>query len=191
MKTALALLVSATLAAQSTMLQIRVPGGEGAAHAAGSRTPGITVQVTDQAGEPVAGVIVSLRLPDDGPSGAFANGLSSEIVTTGPDGRATTSPIRWARVPGLCDIRITAAKERLRAGTVISQRITELTASVTFVTPAARAGRKLNRKWVVIGLAAAAGAGVALSVGLAGGSRASNSATSLQIGPPQITITHP
>ena len=109
-KTALALLVSTCLIAQSLTLQIRVPAEAPVARIAGrARTLGVTVQVADQSGKPVSGAVVTFRMPDEGPSGSFGDGLSSAIVVTGPDGRATTSPVRWGPLSGVCEIRVAAA----------------------------------------------------------------------------------
>lgn len=72
------------------ILQIRVIEGEGVAYPLGGRaTRGVTVQVTDETGKPVEAVSVSFRLPEEGPSGAFANGSRLEIATTKADGRAS------------------------------------------------------------------------------------------------------
>jgi|GEM_PF-495988 len=199
MRVALACFLPVLLAAQSSLLQIRVVGGDGTVYAAGSRTAGIAVEVTDELGRPVAGAVASFHLPEDGSGGAFANGLGSEIVTTGVNGRATTTPVRWNRIPGPVEIRITAVSGRLRAGTVLTCELSDTVrakagAGVPAAPSLARTGRL---KWVLLGLAAAAGAagaGFATGRAASSGSHSSGSDTRsepVQIGSPVITIGKP
>jgi hypothetical protein len=200
MRAILALLLPVLLVAQSSLLQIRVVEGEGAAYLPGSRSPGLTVEVTDELGKPVAGAIVSVRLPDDGPGGSFANSLATEIVTTGANGRATTSPVRWNRLTGPVELRVTAVKGRLRAGTVatcqLSEKMAARRAAGPFFEPFAPTGHasggKGRLKWIVIGIAASALVGVGAAI--AGGSHSSGTspaATTVQIGSPTITVGKP
>ncbi len=180
------------LAMQESMLQIRVIEGEGAVNAIGTRGQGLTLEVADEIGRPVAGAVISVRLPDDGPSGAFLSGLSSEIVTTGADGRAATSPIRWNRLVGTLQIRVTAASGRLRAGTVVSQQLVETVAQRS-AAPPVKAMRSVRKKWLTIGLiAAGATGGFAIGMASRGGSESAKpTPPGVQIGPPSITITKP
>jgi hypothetical protein len=168
------------------MLEIRVLEGDGAVRPPGARTAGFTVRVTDELGRPVEGAIVSFRLPDDGPGGAFASGLASDIVTTGSNGEATTSPVRWSRAGGSFQVRVTAVKGPARAGTIITQQISEEAAAAAPST-----GRRSVKKWVVIGiLAGAAAAGYA--AGKAGGADSpAQAASAVEIGAPAITIGKP
>ena len=187
MRVALALcLLPVLLAAQTSLLRVRAIDNDGAARAAGSRSAGLAVEVTDGLGQPVPGAVVTVRLPDDGPGGSFANGLSSTILTTGADGRATTSPISWNRLAGAAEIRITAVSGRLRAGTITSCRLSEPEPEKPAVAPeperhGARvivkphaSGGSGHLKWILIG-AAAAGA-TAAALGLRGGGSGSGSA---------------
>jgi hypothetical protein len=188
---ALALLI----AGQETVLQIRVIQGEGAVNTVGTRGPGVTLEVTDELGNPVEGAVVSLRLPDDGPSGSFAGGLASEILTTGKDGRIMTAPIRWNHFVGPVQIRVTVAKDRVRAGTVISQRLIASGASRT-TTREITSQSKPHSKWFWIAIIGAGAAGAGLAAGLAGhgGSGQPNTpatAAGLTIGTPTVTITRP
>src|SRR5437879_5619201 len=62
-----AYLVTAILAQDPAILQVRVVDGEGAVYAIGTRaTRGVTVQVTDETGKPVEGASISFRLPEEG-----------------------------------------------------------------------------------------------------------------------------
>ena len=98
--------------------------------------------VEDSSGAPVPSAAVSFRLPDDGPSGTFANGLRSEIAITGLDGRASIAPIHWADQPGTVPLRVTAAKGPLRAGVILNIELSinerAVTNAVSTVTPPPR-----------------------------------------------------
>ncbi len=184
------------MAAQATVLQIRVVEGEGAVHPAGSRGPGLTLEITDQVGRPVSGAVVSLRLPDDGPGGAFANGMATEILVTGADGRAATRPIRWNRIPGPAQIRITAVRDRLRAGTVVTQYVNDPDAKGPTPSTPARVERSRTRsKWMKVALIAAGAAGAGLAAGMVvrggGAKNAADPAGGVQIGPPSIIVSKP
>src|ERR1700683_5862580 len=111
---ALAFAVSANA---SVIVQLKVVDGDGATYRTGTRAPrGLTVLVTDETGKPVEMAAVSFRLPDEGASGTFGSGLRTEIVTTGPDGRATVWGMQWNKTAGPVEIRVTASKEHAGAG---------------------------------------------------------------------------
>lgn len=194
MRTALALALPLWLAAQSALLEIRLIG-EGDVYTAGSRTPGLTVEVRDELGRAAAGVLLSVRLPFEEAGGAFANGLNTEVVTTGADGRATTSPVRWSRTPGRVEVRIMAMKGGLRAGTIAALNLVGTAAAATTAAkPAPAHARRLRSKWVIIGVAVAVAASVGFASSSAGGNAATPAATpsdAVQIGAPTITIGTP
>src|SRR5579872_1117432 len=103
-------------ACQTAILQIRVVEGDGAVHTAGSRsTRPFSVEVTDETGRPVEHVAVSFHLPDEGPGGAFPNGLHTEVAITDGAGHAAVRGIQWNRLPGRFQIRIVASYEQTRA----------------------------------------------------------------------------
>jgi hypothetical protein len=179
------------------ILLIRIVEGEGSVYAIGSRaTRGVTVQVTDETGKPVESAAVSFRLPDDGPSGEFSSGMRTEIVPTGPDGRANVWGMQWNRVTGPLEVRITAAKGQARAGTVCG-----LYLSNALVSSEPRIGKKDRPAggwrshrtiWIGVGIAAAAFVGVAAvsSRGTPSGAPAA-SVNAPQIGTPSIIIGKP
>jgi hypothetical protein len=181
------------MATQATLLQIRLVEGEDAVYAAGSRGPGLTVEITDEVGRPVSGGVVSLKLPDDGPSGVFANGMATEILVTGSDGRATTTPIRWNRIPGAVQIRVTAVRDRLRAGTVITQNLSDPGTKIPVPDEPSVARSSGRSKWMKIALIAAGAAGIGFATGMAarGGDKSASAAAPapVQIGPPTITLS--
>ena len=112
--------------AQTAILQIKVLEGEGAAHPAGARVSRpLTVQVTDEMGQPVVGAAVSFQLPPEGPSGLFSNGLRTDLAITDATGRASIHSIQLNRTGGQLRIRITAVKEQARAGIVSFQTIND------------------------------------------------------------------
>ncbi len=120
---ALAFAVSADA---SVIVQLRVVEGEGVTYRTGTRaTRGVTVLVTDEAGAPVDMAAVSFRLPDQGATGTFNSGLRTEVVTTGPDGRASVWGMQWNKTPGTVQIHITAVKEQARAGIVSTQYLSD------------------------------------------------------------------
>jgi hypothetical protein len=184
------------------VLEVRVIEGDGAVHVAGSRSSvPLTVQVTDEAGRPVAGATVSLRLPSSGPTGFFASGLSTEILTTSGDGKVSARGIRWGPATGPLELRITAVKGGVRAGVVSAQ----------YVAPRGEAGRagaaqrgpSISRprgKWLAIALVAAGAAAGGLVLGLsnqpAPGSApvtapGASQLPGVQVGIPTITIGNP
>ena len=168
--------------------------GEGAINSAGSKSDRpIAVQLTDETGRPLEGVAVSFRLPEEGPGGTFEGRGKTEIVVTTPDGRAAARGIRWNRIAGPFQIRITAAKGESRAGTICSQYISD--------TPAAKASgtrRGGKAKWIALA-AIAGGAAAGVAVGMGGGSQGQNPTTQppptasqpVQIGPPTISLGRP
>lgn len=180
----------------SVIVQIKVVEGEGSVYKVGSRaTRGLTVLVTDENGKPLESAAVSFRLPDDGPSGVFNSGLRSEVVTTGPDGRATVWGMQWNKTPGPVEMRITVVKDQARAGIVSTQYLSDTAASKSssggegvFV-----ASHKSHTKWL-IGALAAGGAVAGLAFGKGKGSAAPvgpAAPSSVQIGNPSINIGHP
>lgn len=114
-------IVATVTLAQDSVLHIKIVSGDGAQHAAGSHAKPLTVEVTDATGRPVAGARVSFQVPEDGPGGLFSNGLRTDIAITDSNGRATEHGLQLNRVAGSFAIRITAAKDQQRAGTIARQ----------------------------------------------------------------------
>jgi hypothetical protein len=181
--------------AQIAILQIKVVEGEGAVHLPGVHSPrALVVEVTDETGRPVPGAAVSFHLPEDGPSGSFANGLRTEIVISDAHGRATLHGFQANRVPGRFQLRILASKEQARAGTISFQYVAEAKGGAA---PAATTAASPNRrKWVVIGLGIAGGAAAGVLVSRGSGPQAAAAPIVvpppvLTIGPPAITVGRP
>ena len=120
----MAVLIPFVLTAQDTVLHISVVSGEGAVYSAGAHAAKpLTIEVTDSTGQPVAGARVSFQAPGEGPGGVFASGLETDLSTTDSSGRATVRSLQLNRIPGAFNIRVTAAKEQARAGTIVKQFI--------------------------------------------------------------------
>ena len=129
MRSLLPLVLAATQAAQKgtreapadaepAILVVRLVQGPGTVQRPGSRiTTSLVVEVADGAGKLVPGAVVSLRLHSTGPSGKFSSGLTTDIVFTGQDGRASASILRWNKIPGAVELRLAAVKGRARAET--------------------------------------------------------------------------
>ncbi len=172
------------------ILNLKVVEGEGGVYAPGSRaTRGITLEVTDESGRPVPGVSVSFQLPSEGASGEFSSGSRTEIGTTQADGRVSVWGMRWNKVPGTVSVRITAAKDTVRAGLVSTQYIDAAAANDN----SSRIARGGHSKMVFIALAVAGAAGAGVAAGALRNSKAA-AATPVQavtIGTPVAIIGGP
>jgi hypothetical protein len=183
-----------TLKAQDpAILQVHVVEGDAAVYAIGSRaTKGISIQVTDETGRPVDGATISFRLPDNGPTGAFANGSKTEIATTRPDGRASAWGMQWNRSPGLLEIRITAVKGQTRAGILCSQYLTDAPEAKTNAAGSHSLGGSHKWLWIAVAVAGAAGGAIAaVAIGGKTSSAPAASTAAVTIGTPSITLGHP
>jgi hypothetical protein len=183
------LLCSILRADEIALLNLRVVEGEGSVYSVGSRaTRGITVEITDELARPVPGATVSFMLPDSGSSGTFADGQRSAIAVSSVDGRATVWGMQWNKTPGTVEVRITALKGRVRAGTISTQYLSDKIAA-----PASARSGRLKKYLIIAGVAAgAAGAGMAL------GGRSSATTTAPAgvsapptVGLPTITVGRP
>jgi hypothetical protein len=204
----LSLLLSLTAAppaagqTDALVLQLNIIEGEGAVHVAGSRSRvPLTVQVTDEVGRPVDKAAVSFLLPHDGPSGIFASGLSTEVLTTGRDGKASVRGIRWGNTAGAVRIRITAMKGDARAGRVSAQYLEALhSATAPGSQPVSHSVSKPKTKWIAIAVLAAGAAVGGIVLGASSGSSSNNPGVvpaavteppNVQVGLPAITIGAP
>jgi len=176
------------------IVQLKVVEGEGVVYRTGTRaTRGLTILVTDETGKPVDLAAVSFRLPDEGASGTFGSGLRTEIVTTGPDGRATVWGMQWNKTPGPVEIRVTAIKEQARAGLVSTQYLSDSVAAKSGGEGVFTASHGHKWLWIAaIAVGAGAGAAFALSKGSSSSPTANTSVvTGLSIGTPSIIVSHP
>ena len=175
----------------TTLVHIRVVDGERAVHTAASKSNrGLLVEITDETGKPLEGAAVSFRLPEDGPGGTFSRGTRTEIQITGPDGRAGFRELVAGRMTGPFQIRVTAAKDSIRAGTIVDQYVSEpVKGSAAKSLAASGAGSSGSRKWLLwlaVGGGAAAAAIAAGSMGH--GTSATTSAPAPATQPPTIGV---
>jgi hypothetical protein len=183
----LAVSVAAPLQAaeELTGLNIRIVEGEGQEYAMGSRaTRGVAVAITDDSGKPVEGATITFLLPERGPGGLFANGTKTEVATSRPDGSAQVWGMQWNRSPGPFELRITAAKDDVHAGTVCALSL----ADITEARPVkAASSRHFGHRWlwVALGAGAAAGAGIAVRSMVSSPAQVVNT---VRIGAPTISI---
>jgi hypothetical protein len=178
---------------QTAILQLRVVEGEGAVHAAGTRsTRPLTVEVTDETGKPVERAAVSFHLPEEGPGGLFLNGLRTDVVVTDAAGRAGVRGLIWNRIPGRFQIRIVASFEQARAGIESSQYVEGPPVAAASAAVSSQAGHS-HTKWFILGALAAGGAAAGLLAGHGGANTtpAAAPAPALTIGAPSITVGKP
>jgi hypothetical protein len=186
--------LATTLKAQDpAILQVHVVEGDGAVYAVGSRaTKGIAIQVSDESGKPVDAATISFRLPDNGPTGTFANGSRTEIATTRADGRASAWGMQWNRSPGLLEIRITAVKGQTRAGILCSQYLTDAPDAKANAGGSHNPGGSHKWLWIAVAVAGAAGGAVAaVAIGGKASTASAASTAAVTIGTPTISLGHP
>ncbi len=183
--------ICVSLCAQTVIVRLRVVEGDGAVHPAGSRSARpLTIEVTDETGQPIHGAAVSFRLPEEGPGGVFSNGLGTDVVISGSNGHASVHGMRLNRSAGPFEIRVTASKDQVRAGMVVRQ-------FVAGGPPGAAAKPPVSRKWVVAGLIAAGALGGVLGATRGGGGPVASPGPPqpppvvLTIGAPTVTIGKP
>jgi hypothetical protein len=186
---------------QIAILHIQIIEGDGAVYAPGVRSQRpVTVEVTDETGRPVGGAAVTFTLPDDGPSGLFLNSLHTEVVVTDGRGHAPIRSLQLNRAPGRFQMRITAAKEQARAGTVAFQYIAENKGNVNMASSPHPGVRKRSLpKWTWLAFAAGAAAAGGLAASTMGShgpalppvAAAVLSPPTVAVGPPIISVGRP
>jgi hypothetical protein len=115
-------------------LHVHLVDDPGPAQPHTTSTKGYVLQVTSAAGTPVAGAAVALRLPEDGPTGRFANGLRAWVAYSDSAGIAQFPVIEWGDIPGEVPLRVTAARGASHAQFMIAQRIGVDAGSVSVVS---------------------------------------------------------
>lgn len=132
------------------------------------------IQVQDENQKPVAGAAVVFFLPNQGPGGTFFDGTRSLALTTDAQGRATLRGIRFNRISGQMQIRVTASSGGQTATATITQ--------TNVGGPGGSPGLSTTAKvLIIIGIAAGVTAGAILAT--RGGSKSGAAST------PPITIT--
>jgi hypothetical protein len=173
------------------LLRIRIAEGEGAVHTVGTRAnQPILLFVSDETGRPVEHATVSIRLPEEGASGLFVNGLRTDVILSGADGRVVLRGIQWNQTPGPVQLRITASKGDARAGTVSTQYLTEPAALKTARSSEPVRGNPRvegsRSKWVLVAALVGAAAAGGMVAAVRGGSGSPS-----PVAPPPAAITAP
>jgi len=124
------------------------------------------VEVRDENDKPVAGAAVLFTLPNTGPSGTFANGLSTFTTTTDSAGRAIGTGLRPNGLEGSVQMKVTATFQAETVSTTINMTNAMGAVAGTAGAGAAAGGSaKLIGILVAVGAAAGVGAAVALRSG--------------------------
>lgn len=156
---------------QQPKLEITIVEGDGAINNIKERVNREPiVQVEDENHKPVAGAAVVFFLPNQGASGTFADGTRSLTITTDAQGRAVARGIRFNRVPGQMQIRVTATSNGQTATATITQ--TNVAAAAAGGAAVAT-GLSITAKVLIIVGIVAAGATVGAVVATHGGSSSS------------------
>jgi hypothetical protein len=104
-------------------LRVRLVDGPGPPQAHTKSAKGYVLQVTNAAGAPVSGAAVALRLPENGATGRFADGLRSWVAYSDDAGIARFPVIQWGEIAGDVQVSATAAKATFHVGLLIAQSI--------------------------------------------------------------------
>jgi len=177
--------LSAPVQAQSlpTRISIEVVEGEGVTNSAHQRVAhDPVVKVEDDDHRPVSGAAVVFALPVSGASGEFLNGTKALSVVTDQQGLAVAHGIRTNDVAGKLQIYATASYRGLRARTLITQSIEAAPGAKTKASDLRTSKSGGTWKWVVLGMAAAGGAGAGIYYGTHSSGSAAGSPTSISAG---------
>lgn len=140
-------------------INIIVQEGEGATSSVRQRVShDPVVMIEDDDHRPVTGAVVVFALPVSGTSGEFSNGSKSLTLVTDKSGLAVAHGLKTNEVPGKLQIYVTASYHTLRARTLINQIVEAAPGTKVRGPEKQTSGRKW--KWVLLGVAAAGGAGV-------------------------------
>ncbi len=144
-------------------IEIVVVEGEGATLTARQRAgQNLVVRVEDDDHRPLAGASVVFALPVTGVTGTFTNGSTNLTVVTDDAGLAVARGLKANPVPGKLQIYVTASYRGLRARTLITQFV-EGEPGVSAKAPEVHNRQSGGKwKWIVLGLAAAGGAGAGI-----------------------------
>ncbi len=177
---AMSLAMAAPGFGQGGELKLRPTQGEGAFNDIKSHTgKGLSVEVQDENGNPVAGATVSFTAPALGAGGTFANGQRTVSATTDALGIAASGAFRPNTIEGRFSIVVAASQGNKTGSILVGQ-------SNTLAGAAAKGGKK---KWIIIA-AIAGGAGAALALGR-GGSSSSPQSTPTVLSPGAIVVGGP
>ncbi len=167
-------------------LNLVIVEGEGAINNIRQRTAREPiVQVEDENHKPVAGAAVVFLLPNQGASGAFANGARSLTVMTDNQGRAIAHGFHPNGVQGQVQIKVSASYQGKTANATITQTNTIVAAAGS----AAAAGISANLI-VILAVAGAAVAGGVVAATRSGSSTPAATPTTITPGTGTVGAPH-
>ena len=158
--------VSAGLAQVPVRIDVLVVEGEGVTNKAGQRVShDPVVRVEDDDHRPIAGAAVVFALPVSGTSGEFPNGSKTLTVVTDKNGVAAAHGLRTNEVPGKLQIYTTASYRGLHSQALINQFVEAVPGAKPKTTEARSSTSGGKVKWILLGVAAAGGAGAGIYFG--------------------------
>ncbi|HXE11287.1 MAG TPA: hypothetical protein VN633_04155 [Bryobacteraceae bacterium] len=104
-------------------LHVRMVGDAAAAPTGKPSRHPLVLAVTDGNNAPVPSATVLVRLPNEGPTGAFNDGSRVAVLYTDMSGQVEINNIHWGSTPGTAVVRITASKGNAHAGLLVEQVI--------------------------------------------------------------------
>ncbi len=120
------------------------------------------VRIEDDDHRPVDGAVVVFALPVSGTSGEFFNGAKNLTVVTAKDGLATARGLKTNEIPGPLQIYVMASYQGLRARGLINE-VVDAPPGTAAARPEVHTSKSGGKwKWILLGIAAAGGAGAAI-----------------------------
>ncbi len=123
------------------------------------------VRVEDDDHRPIAGAAVVFALPVSGTTGEFSNGSKNLTVVTDKDGLAGAHGLKTNDVPGKLQIYVNASFRGLRAKGLINQFVEAAAGAKPSTAELSSPKSGHTWKWVLLGVAAAGGAGAGVYFG--------------------------
>ena len=147
-------------------INIVVVEGEGATSSVRQRVShDPVVRIEDDDYRPITGAVVVFALPVSGTSGEFSNGAKTLTLVTDKSGLAAAHGLKTNEVPGKLQIYVTASYHTLRSRTLINQLV-EAAPGTKVRGPELQTSKSGGKwKWVLLGVAAAGGAGAGVYYG--------------------------
>lgn len=147
-------------------INIIVVEGEGATSSVRQRVShDPVVKIEDDDHRPITGAVVVFALPVSGTSGEFTNGSKTLTIVTDKGGLAAAHGLKTNEVPGKLQIYVTASYHTLRARTLVNQMV-EGAPGVKVRGPELQTSKSGGKwKWILLGVAAAGGAGAGVYFG--------------------------
>jgi hypothetical protein len=165
-------------------LKIFVLEGADAVHVPqASYAPPLVVEVRDQNDRPLESVDVQFQLPSSGPGGFFAGQKLIFQTKTNYQGQAEAATIQPNNHAGTFTIVVTASLGALKRSISVNQAISTRMEDLT--------EKRRSRKWLWIGLAGGAAAGLGIYFAVRGNGSTASGGSNVTLTPGLITIGAP